>query len=298
MAFIAQYRRGLFSVLGSFSKGVFGSASINFGLSGGANCERRCRHHPEHPHAIANPADACYAKIVELRADRAQLADKLARHEELPASLIVGRARHELEREALYDKAPRPWIRFSTNGSVPGKRKAMRDSSYIPKLRALLEWLIGKRDAQGRIHFPVESAEKAEFYREHIGDLIVVRESLQTPKMDSETISSHRVPSGPVSFTAGEWVEPGKDKRLRVLRAAAESARAWAEKTGRKTIVCPAVRVSFLARLKAYRRGKTDAQVKEWVGSAKCGSCRACALPQFDVVYPAHGSALPIVKID
>lgn len=295
MGILADYNAGAFAILGTFSKGVRGAASINFGVSGGKNCERRCRHHPEHPHAQANPADACYAAVVEGRADRQQLADKLARHEQLPASVIVGRALAELEREALYDRAPRPWVRVSTNGSVPGKRKAQRDRQFLPRLRQLLEF-INRRSGRGRVHFPVESAEKATFYRQAIGDLVTIRESLQTPGMTPERIATHPIPAGAVSFTAGESVPAGPGKRLRVLAAATAAAAAWAQRTGRKTIVCPAVRVSFLARLKAYRRGRSAAQVDAWRDRAKCGSCCACALAHVDVVYPAHGSALPIVQ--
>jgi len=294
---VAQYSAGLFSVLGSFGKGVPGSASLNFGLSGGANCETSCRHHPEHEHAKANPADACYAWILEKRHDRTQLRDKLARHDRLPASVIVRRAHLELEREALYGKAPRPWFRFSTDGSLPGRKKAMGDSKFRGAFRALAEFIVA-RSGRDRIHLPVESAKKARFYRELVGDIVTVRESLQTPNMIPETIAAHDIPAGPVSFTAGDTVPAGPGRRLRVLAAAAAAAAAWAQRTGRKTIVCPAVRVSFLSRLKAYRRGRTDAEVAAWRASAKCGSCRACAMAHIDVVYPAHGGApLPIVQL-
>ena len=297
MGLVKQYNAGLFAVLGSFSKGIPGSASLNFGLSGGANCSKKCRHHPEHPAAAENPAGLCYAYTLEQQADRVQLKDKLARHDSLPASLIVGRAQIELEREALYQKQPRPWFRFSTDGSVPGRVKATRDRQFIPRLRQLLK-TIRQRSGLDRVHFPVETAEKAAFYREAIGDLCTVRESIQTENMVPETIAKHPIPAGPVSFTAGESVPDGPNKYLRVLSAAAESAGAWAQRTGRKTIVCPAVRVSFLSRLKAYKRGRSAESVKAWRMGAKCGSCRACAMAHVDVVYPAHGrsAALPVLN--
>jgi hypothetical protein len=293
---VSQYAAGLFSVLGSFSKGVENSAAVNFGLSGGANCETSCRHHPEHPNAIANPADGCYAWILEKRHDRVQLHNKLGRHERLPASVIAQRAHLELEREALYDKPPRPWVRFSTGGSLPGRKKALRDSKFSAAFRALVEFAV-MRSGRDRIHLPVETAGKARFYRELVGDIVTVRESLQTPNMCPATIATHKIPAGAVSFTAGENEPAGPGRRLRVLAAATAAAAAWARRTGRKTIVCPAVRVSFLSRLKAYRRGRTNDQVAEWRAGAKCGACRACAL-NVDVVYPAHGGApLPIVQL-
>ena len=290
MTLIQDYAAGLFSILGTFSKGVAGSCSINFGLSGGRNCWTGCRHHPQHPNSAENPADICYAYGVEGRADRAQLANKLGRHEKLPASTIVGRALVELEREELHGKAPRPWYRFSTNGALPDKKRAKSDRRFLPLLRQLIEHA-NKRSGRGRVHFPVESAEKAKFYRSAVGDLVTVRESLQTADMSPDTIAQHDIPAGPVSFTAGERVPAGPNKRLRVLTAARAAAAAWAQRTGRKTIVCPAVTVSFLSRLKAYRRGRSADQVKSWRNGAKCGSCRACALECFDIVYPAHGVA-------
>lgn len=297
MGLVKDYSAGLFAVLGSFSKGIPGSASLNFGLSGGRNCSTKCRHHPEHPAAADNPAGLCYAYTLEQQADRVQLKDKLARHDMLPASVIVGRAQIELDREELYGKPARPWFRFSTDGSVPGRVKASRDRQYIPRLRHLLE-TIRRRSGLNRVHFPVETPEKARFYRETVGDLCTVRESIQTENMIPDTIANHPIPDGPVSFTAGEHVPDGPGKYLRVLSAAAESAAAWAKRTGRKTIVCPAVRVSFLSRLKAFKRGRSAEQVKAWRMGAKCGSCRACAMAHVDVVYPAHGrsAALPILN--
>lgn len=273
------------TVLGSFSKGVDGAASLNFGRSGGANCETSCRHHPAHYPAGAARDGICYALVVENRHDRVQLKDKLDRHEAAEASKLVGKALHELEREALYKKPPRPWFRISTNGALPKPAAALADRLFIPRFRALLAF---NRKRGTPVHLPVESPEKAAFYREHVGDLAVVRESIQTPDMTPDTIASHPVPAGPCSFTAGEHVGKGPNKRGRILAAAAAAAAAWAKRTGRKTIVCPAVRVSFISRTKAGKAGKTPAEVEAWRKRAKCGSCTACAMAHIDIVYPAH----------
>jgi hypothetical protein len=98
-------------------------------------------------------------------------------------------------------------------------------------------------------------------------------------------IAAHAIPAGAVSFTAGENVGKGSDKRRRILAAAVAAAAAWSARTGRKTIVCPAVRVSFLSR---YKNGKTRDENRAWRESAKCGSCTACAQSHIDIVYPAH----------
>jgi hypothetical protein len=260
-------------VLGTFSKGCAGAVSLNMGVSGGRHCDSGCLHHP------ANDGTR-YAVAVEQRADRSQLAAKLVRHEMSDASIIVGRAIIETTR-ILFD-ASIPWFRFSTNGSLPQPADARADRRFLPLLRELCGKLVGHSVP---VHLPVESADKASFYREAVGDLVCVRESLQIADLSPETIATHAIPSGPVSFTAGKSVTAGKDKLRRILAAADAAARAWSQRTGRRTIVCPAVRVSFLSK---YASRLSKAQKEEWRGKAKCGSCTACANRSVDIVYPAH----------
>jgi hypothetical protein len=274
----------VWDVLGSFSKGIATARTLNFGISGGENCATSCRHHPEHYQDGAPRDGACYAWVVEKRADRQQLADKLERHENLPASIVTGKALVELSRAVLHGKTV-GWLRISTNGAVPQPAEALADRRFLPLLR---EFLQTANRAGIPVHFPVESAEKAAFYRQHVGDLVTIRESIQTHNMEPSTIAGHDIPAGACSFTAGEDVGAGPHKRARILAAAVAAAAAWAQRTGRKTIVCPAVRVSFLARTKAGRGSRTAEQVAEWRAGAKCGACTACALAHIDVVYPAH----------
>lgn len=270
------------SVLGTFSKAVSTARSINFGVSGGKNCETSCRHHPIHYSGGMSRNGLCYAVVVEGRADRRQLGAKLGAHESLPPSTIIGRAIVELSRQKIHGRTMPKWLRFSTNGSVPGPAAADADRRFIALLRELLLFCA---ENGIEVHFPAESAEKAEYYREKLGNLITIRESIQTHHMDPDTISRHPIPSGAASFTAGESVGAGRGKRKRILEAAAAAAAAWARRTGRKTIVCPAVRVSFMSR---YRTGRTRAENIAWRNGAKCGKCEACALPNMDVVYPCH----------
>jgi hypothetical protein len=281
------------SVLSTFGKAIAGAAALNFGRSGGRNCESTCRHHPDNFNAGEGGSEVCYAVGIEQRGDRAQLANKLDRHEQTPASRIVGAALVELEREALYDIPARPWFRFSTGGSLPSPRRAAADRLFIPRIVALLTFL-AKRGTP--VHLPVESAKKARWYRRMIGGLAVVRESLQTPRMTPDTIENHPIPDGPVSFTAGEDVPAGPNKRGRVIAAARAAAAAWARRTGRKTVVCPAVVVSFLSRSKATCGGRSKEQIDLWRAGAKCGACTACALAHIDVVYPAHGVSMIVKK--
>lgn len=270
------------TVLGTFSKGMKGAAALNFGLSGGANCAASCRHHPANYKGAASHDGQCYAFVVEKRHDRVQLADKLKRHETTPASEIVGRALVELTRMKLHGKTLPPWFRISTNGAVPPPAEAMADRRFLPLLRQLLSFC---NENSIDVHFPVESPEKHKFYTERCGDLVTVRESIQTADMTPCMIASHAIPAGAVSFTAGESVGKGADKRKRILAVAVAAAAAWSKLTGRKTIVCPAVRVSFLSR---YKNGKTVEENRAWRESAKCGNCTACSRSNVDIVYPAH----------
>lgn len=260
-------------VLGTFSKGVDGAVSLNFGVSGGAHCDRSCRHHPDRE-------GNCYAVAVELRDDRKGLAAKLARHEISDPARLVGRAMIELHRLML--RRAVPWFRFSTNGSLPQPSTVRGDRRFASLLRELCGML---RGAAVPVHLPVETAEKADFYRGIVGDLVVVRESIQTPCMTPDTIAHHAIPTGPASFTAGEDVGPGPNKLRRILDAAAAAARAWSARTGRRCIVCPAVRVSFLSK---YFNGMGKADKAQWRKRNKCGSCTACANPLVDICYPAH----------
>ena len=281
----AETPNGIYwKVFGSFSKGVRGALSLNFGRSGGANCATTCRHHPTHFSAGADQSGKCYAIVVEQRHDRVQLKDKLDRHEALPASTLVGRALVEFCAMTLRGIAP-PWFRVSTNGALPNEAEAMADRRFVPLFRELLT---KARSVGTPVHLPTETPEKAAFYRRVVGDLATVRESVQTANMTPDTIARHTIPAGPVSFTAGEECGPGKNKRGRILAAAAAAAAAWSARTGRKTIVCPAVRVSFLSRTKAGKGARDAAAVKAWRERAKCGSCTACACPLVDIVYPAH----------
>lgn len=248
------------SVLGSFSKGINGSVSINFGLSGGIHCDSGCAHHPEQN-------GTCYAAILERRHDRTQLKNKLARHESLPAWKVCGAALIELQTLESKGKAI-PWVRISTDGSVPQPENC--DKLFVRQFRTLMSWC-ARRNIP--VHFPVESHAKAEFYRAIVGDSVTVRESLQIDGL-------HTTTHGAVSFTAGRHITSGSNIRDRRVAHAKELARERFKSTGRKTIVCPAITTSFRNRTK---EGKSLG-----LPLAKCGSCTACANRNLDIVYPQH----------
>lgn len=248
--------------LGTFSKGVPGSLTINFGLSGGIHCDASCAHHPDSTTIGADRS--CYAVTVENRHDRTQLKGKLARHENLSPSIVLGRCLNELK--TAIDKGYRvPWLRISTNGSLPqpGNVSAILKAQLVSLARLC-------RNNGIPLHIPVETHDKAVFYRAIFGKLATVRESLQVE-------SDQTIVDGAVSFTAGADIQSGRAIRLRRIEAAREAARRRRKATGRKTIVCPAVVGSFIHR-----------HDKERKASLKCGSCTACANPEMDIVYPLH----------
>ena len=249
------------SILGTFGKGVDGSVSINFSVSGGDNCDTACVHHPQ---STANNATfACYAARSEIRPDRAQLAAKLTRHERMPAALVCGKALLELQ-ELLRRRKRIPWVRISTNGSLPQIDDVRGNKLFRSQFRALLSFC---KDNAIPIHIPVETYAKARFYRSLLGDLATIRESVQR-------LGRFTSASGAVSVVAGAKSE----SRIERVEIARQVARERREATGRKCIVCPAVLNGFAAR-----RDRSLLNI-----NAKCGNCTACANSLVDIVYPLH----------
>lgn len=254
------------SILGTFSKGIENSVSINFGLSGGANCETSCQHHPENN-------GACYAVRAETRPDRKELTKKLEGHEAMPAYKVCGKALIEL-RELTRRGYSIPWVRFSTNGSLPSAKKVRENKLFRTQFRKLVEFCV---ENEIPVHIPVESNKKARFYRSLVGDIVTIRESIQNKKRFESAV-------GAVSIAVGA----GKKLNDRI-DSAREVSRNRTEKTGRKTVVCPAVVSSFRYKLK--NRGLSAAkktELKNRYSKAKCGACTACAQSDVDIVYPIH----------
>lgn len=250
-------------ILGTFSKGTDGSISINFSVSGGINCNRGCRHHPDSNVPEHLRTEACYAVTIEKRHDRVQLKNKLERHQSMSPAQIMGMAILEYQTKIAYG-IDVPWARFSTNGSLPEPQDVK--PLFVTQLRTFLMMC---RDNGTKVHFPLETQAKSEFYRSIIGDLVVIRESLQNP----DDILVFR---GACSMVVGEHIKTGKDIRKRRVEYAKQIAKLRYEKTGRKTIVCPAITSGWAKRAK-----KRDDQIK-------CGDCPVCSNGDLDVLYPIH----------
>jgi len=245
------------SVLGTYSKAAHG-LSLNFNTSGGSNCDTGCPHHPD---STAEEADrACYAVKLEARPDRQPLLAKLQRAGAMDPAQLVGKALLELQALELKDKLP-DWLRLSTDGSVPQPDDV--GPLFISQLRALLSWC---RSHGVRVHFPVETAAKAKYYRRAVGDLVIVRES---------AVSAGRFlrASEPSSAVAGAAGTSYRDR----IDAARWLAKAKRDR-GQRAIVCPAVVAGFRSRMKNGRKNDR----------AKCGPCDACSRDDIHVVYPLH----------
>ena len=249
-------------ITGTFGKGIDGSVSINFGVSGGADCDPSCKHHPSS--TARDATHLCYAARSEVRPDRTQLAAKLQRHQEMPPALVLGRALLEIQQIVGRGKVV-PWVRISTNGALPMPSKVRGNKLFRNQLRALLSYCA---DHSIPVHMPTESYAKARFYRSIVKDLAVVRESLQGGLERLESAS------GAISYVAGTQSQT-RLERVETARMAAKTRR---ESTGRKTVVCPAILNSWAAR-----RDKSKLNAR-----AKCGACVACAMANVDIVYPLH----------
>lgn len=239
-------------VLSRFGKGTSTSVALNFAPSGTANCDPTCRLHPES--TAENPLPRCYA--VKLETFRKNARQKLERHGELHPAQICNAALYELQmRRAIGEEIN--WLRFSSSGSLPIPSQA--DRGFIKALRALLTYCV---QTGILVHFPVETAAKAKFYRRELRGLnVVVRESLQDRSAETKV-------TGAVAFLAGDEITNGAKRKQRRKAVARLAAKRRSQATGRKTIVCPA---TFSDNLKA-----------------RCGTCTACAQAHIDVVYPLH----------
>ena len=247
---------------GTFSKGTTGAVAINFGYSASPYCAD----------SRVWKDNGCYAQRVEARPDRKGLAAKLLRHQRTRADWILSRGLTELESKTT----PPPWIRLCTNGALPPDPGRAMARQFVR-----LGDYICDNDLTDRHHIPAETARKAEQYRA-IDPRLTIRESTQTR-------ARWLVARGPSSFVAGT-----KDmtlmERITSARLAAKDRR---DATGRPTGVCPAVMQSFRQRTWQNRRAGSIRRGVDWTApkppSAKCGQCRLCALPEYDVVYPWHG---------
>lgn len=199
------------SVIGSFSKGVYGSVSINFSESGGKNCSNKCK----------MKGAGCYAETLE----RVRPVVKRAgmKRRKVGPVQVANQATLELRLRRT------PWVRFSVLGSLPMIAEANKAKGFEVAFKNLIK---EAKNAGAKIHIPAESPEKTQFYQKWVSKACsetIVRESCQSERRLIES-------ENPNSFVVGKNGE-SKEKKLQKARKVIEKLR----KKGKKVVNCPAI---------------------------------------------------------
>lgn len=257
-------RKGKENVFNSFGKGTDLSVALNFGSSSGANCCVSCRHHQQS--TADNPTFACYSTTSEKM--RPTVRRSLIAKEAGSSLAFLAIAYQQMQDlYAFLDSRglKLDWLRISAAGSVPSPDQIPEHEKkrFATILRMMLKLCA---DRGTKVHFPVESHQKQEYYSSIVGHLASVRLSLQD--RDSELLNS-----SPCSFVVGEQINSRNSRSVRKDRVALARSRAKERylATGRKTIVCPAI-------TSTWAKGK----------KIRCGECPACGNEDIDVIYPLH----------
>ena len=226
--------------IGTFGKALDGAISLNFSESGGVNCSNQCK----------LKGNGCYAIHTE------KMKPSIAVSGERKREAGFAECCREYQSQIEKRKAPIPWIRFSSFGSVPNRPLSEEEiSAFVSLVRSFPENV--------PVHFPVESPQKAERFRMiavAFGLPLVIRESLQSKNRLKRDFGN-----GSIVFNEGA-----------TLRERVKHARDFARKIpGAK--VCPAI---------ASTANKRPVKIK--CGNGKHG-CTACAREDVSlVVYPRH----------
>ena len=203
--------------IGSFSKAVEGSVSLNFAESGGENCDPSCS---------AFVLKICYAMHTEKVKPCIAVSGKRKRLAGFAACCLEYAA--QIKRKVAKGESI-PWLRFSTFGSVPNRPLSAGEvSAFVTLVRSFLDGT--------PVHFPVETADKARRFRSiaAIHNLpLVVRESCQTDARAAECLAQG-LPSSRIAYH-------GRNKRERL-------ANAMLSAKGTGAAVCPAIASTILKR--------------------------------------------------
>lgn len=202
------------TTIGTFGKGLPGSKTINFGVSGGANCSDTCP---------LKKSGLCYAISTE------KLKPSITVNLERKQANFTGYLEALTSDKALTELNTAPWIRASAFGSIPMPGK------ITDKDKTLLAKLASGITNHSKLHFPVETKAKADLLR--AAGFHGVRVSAANNTRKAKTL----IDSGyPVSITiAGEKRAVGKNKRLNSQKAFDYASKLRAK--GITAKVCPAI---------------------------------------------------------
>ena len=204
------------NVLGTYSKALPSSASINFAPNCGANCSARC---------LAKRMGVCYGIQVEKQRPiiRTSLENRLT-----AGCAAVANAAADNVHSRYQRNRPIPWARISVFGSVPNAPTR----ADIGGLRNLISTF---QQYQIPYHFPVETMAKSRLYRRKLPD-VLVRESC-------ESVESFLMCDRPCSVIVGQRGLP----RRPLVDVGKSVAKAHTAMTGRPCKLCPMIASRFLS---------------------------------------------------
>lgn len=195
------------TIFGTFGKGIAGSRTINFGVSGGMFCDPGC----------TLKGNGCYAETIEK--SKANITKNLVKKQ----ADVDGYAK--VLADNVWRIADAPFVRFNSFGSIP----ATGSQVWVDSMKQLSRYL-----DSDRVHFPVETAWKAAIVT-MMG--FVPRLSLGLkPEMVQETVAKGTKVS--VVIDCGKRVQK-KNKRT-IAQPAFEYAKGLNAK-GITAKVCPAI---------------------------------------------------------
>lgn len=130
------------TLIGSYGKGVVGSATVNFTTSGGKHCDDSC----------PLKGNGCYAIATE--AMKPSITINLERKEENVSDYLQALATPK----AIAKLQAAPWVRFAAFGSIPAPSElTLGDFANLRTIAASLD--------HTRVHFPTETLAKADMLK-------------------------------------------------------------------------------------------------------------------------------------
>lgn len=179
------------TLIGTYGKGVDGSCTVNFTLSGGKHCDDSC----------PLKGGPCYAITTE--AMKPSISINLERKQDNIDAYI-----DQLASPKSLDKLARaPWVRFAAFGSIPNPGELSR------KAKAGLKQVAQALD-HSRVHWPTETIKKARMLKT-LGFMPRVSVATNTENL-SKVLRAGYVASCTV---AGEKLARGKNKRAHSSKA-------------------------------------------------------------------------------
>ena len=199
------------TLIGSFGKGISGSVTINFGVSGGSNCADTCPLKKE----------GCYAVNAQKR------KPSIVKNLERKQADLSGYLSELTTDKALNYLKSAPWVRGSAFGSIPDPENISLDDKQKFKV-------IAENVDHSKMHFPVETEAKARFLLD-TGFNPRLSAADDLTKAETLIIKGFQVSA----VVAGEKRAVGKNKRIHSKKAFDVAAAMRAK--GISTKVCPAI---------------------------------------------------------